>query len=87
MTLSVLVVPNAKQNEIVGWVDGALKVRIAAPPIEGRANEALIRFLAEHLDLSPSEICLEKGLGGKHKRIFLPLTLEEIKMFVSGSIK
>lgn len=87
MTLNIIVIPNAKCSEVVGWMEGALKIRIAAPPIEGRANEALIRFLSNTFSLSPSEIHLEKGLNGKHKRISLPLSLEEIKTFLSTSIQ
>ncbi len=82
MLLSVHLVPNAKQNEIVGWVQGALKIRIAAPPIEGRANEALIKFLADKLDLAPSEISMEKGASSKHKRIKIPLTEEDVQRII-----
>jgi hypothetical protein len=79
MILSIHLIPNARANEIVGFEEGALRVRIAAPPIEGKANEELIRFLAKALDLAPSEIALKSGQGSRHKRIDLPLTLAEIK--------
>lgn len=78
MTISVHIIPNAHQNEIVGWIEGALKIRIAAPPIEGKANEELKKFLAKTFDLAPSEIEIEKGMTGKRKRINLSLTKEEI---------
>ncbi|HEU0051312.1 MAG TPA: DUF167 domain-containing protein [Patescibacteria group bacterium] len=82
MLLSVHLIPNARQNEIIGWVQGALKIKIAAPPIEGRANKALIEFLAEVFDLAPSEIEIEKGASSKYKRINIPLTKEDIDAFL-----
>lgn len=79
-TLSVLVVPNASITEIVGMHDGALKIRLAAPPVDGKANEELIRFLAKKLDLAPSEISINKGATGKRKRVDIPLPIEDVKM-------
>lgn len=72
MKLLVRIVPNAKQSEAVGWEGQTLKVRIAAPPIEGRANEELIRLMAELCDCSPSEIEIMKGLGSKQKTLEVP---------------
>jgi uncharacterized protein (TIGR00251 family) len=78
-TLSVLVVPNASVTEIVGMHDGALKIRLAAPPVDGKANEELVRFLAKYFDLAPSEIDIAKGASGKRKRISIPLPEEDVK--------
>lgn len=72
MKFRVSVIPNAKQTEIVGKIDGVWKIRLKAPPVEGRANEELIRFLAETLDAAQSEIEIEKGLGSKLKTIKIP---------------
>lgn len=72
MKFRVSVLPNAKQSELVGKFDGVWKIRLKAPPIEGKANEELIRFLAERLDCAPSEIEIEKGLGSKLKTISVP---------------
>jgi len=79
MILSVHLIPNASRNEIAGWTDGALKIRVTAPPIEGRANDALIHFLADALDLAPSEVEIEKGATSKYKRIKIPMTEEDVK--------
>lgn len=49
--LSVKVVPRGQRSEIVGWIGGRLKIRIAAVPEGGRANEALVAFVAERLGL------------------------------------
>lgn len=77
--LNILVVPNASITEIVGMHDGALKIRLAAPPVDGKANEVLIKFLAKTFGLAPSEISIDKGQSGKRKRVSIPLPEEDIK--------
>ena len=61
--------PGAKRSEISGLHGGRLKMRIAAPPLEGRANEALIDFLAQRLGLSRSKLRVLKGLQGRAKLV------------------
>jgi uncharacterized protein (TIGR00251 family) len=65
--LTVQVMPNAKKTEIVGVVDDALKIRLQAPPVEGKANEALVRYLAEKLDVAKSAVSLIHGHTGRRK--------------------
>lgn len=72
MRLSVQIIPNAKQNEVVGWEGQTLKIRLAAPPLDGKANKELTRFLAELCDCAPSEIEIIKGLASKHKSVDVP---------------
>lgn len=72
MKLHLRIIPNAKANEIVGFENGAWKVRLHAPPIEGRANEALIEFLAEVCACSKSEVTIVKGLGSREKTVEVP---------------
>lgn len=72
MKLLIHIVPNAKQSEAVGWEGQTLKVRIAAPPIEGKANAELIKFIAELCDCSPSEVEILKGMGSKYKTLEVP---------------
>jgi len=79
MILSIHLIPNASRSEIVGWVGETLKIRIAAPPVEGKANEALIRFLADKLDLASSEIEIVGGMSSKQKRVKIPLAEEDVK--------
>ncbi len=68
--LAVRVTPRASRNEIVEVLsDGTVKVHITAPPVEGKANEALVEFLAEVLDVSPSRIEVVAGAGGRDKLI------------------
>ncbi len=79
MFLLVTVVPNASITEIVGMHDCALKIRLAARPVYGKANDELIRFLAKKLGLAPSEISIDKGSTGKRKRIEIPLPHEDVR--------
>lgn len=75
MKISVRLIPNAKKSEIVGKEGRAWIIRIAAPPVEGKANKELIRFLAERLDCAPSEIDVVSGMGSKHKILSVPSDL------------
>jgi len=61
--------PNASQNEVVGFKDGVLRVRIAAPPVKGKANQELIKFLSNVLGVSKSNLTIEKGITGKKKTV------------------
>ncbi len=67
----IQVKPNAKQNQLSGFKDGVLHVRIAAPPVEGKANWALIKFLSDQLGVSKSRVIIERGLSGKTKTIII----------------
>ncbi len=68
-TLQVKVVPRAARDEIVGWLDTALKVRVAAPPEAGRANAALEALLASALGLRKSAVRVTAGHGSARKRV------------------
>ena len=67
--LTIQVQPNASKSECVGLYGDALKIRVAAPPVDGRANEALLAFLAERLAVPPSTLAIQSGAGGRHKRV------------------
>jgi uncharacterized protein len=68
--LAVRVTPRANRNEITDVLeDGTLKVRLAAPPVEGQANKALIKFLADVLDVAPSRIEIVAGETGRDKLV------------------
>jgi uncharacterized protein len=69
VTFLVRVSPRAKRNAIEGVAEGALRVRLAAPPLEGRANEALGRFLAECLNIPRSAVRIVAGERGRRKRV------------------
>jgi uncharacterized protein (TIGR00251 family) len=75
----VRVIPRASKSEIAGELDGALKVRLTAPPVDGAANEELIRLLAKRLGASRSGVRITAGESSKTKRITVAgLTLQEI---------
>jgi len=61
--------PNASQNQALGFKDGVLYVRIAAPPTKGKANQELIKFLSDILGVSKSNLTIEKGMTSKTKTI------------------
>ena len=69
VTFAVRVVPRASKNEIVGVHGDALKVRLTAPPVEGRANEALIAFLARRLGVRKSQVEIVAGATSRRKMI------------------
>lgn len=67
--LSIYLQPNATKDEIVGEFNQALKIRIKAAPIEGKANEHLIHFLAKILEIPKSHIRFIKGEAQRYKKI------------------
>jgi uncharacterized protein (TIGR00251 family) len=69
VVLAVRVQPRASKDEIAGETGGALKVRLRAPALEGRANEALVEFLAELLKTSRSAVRILSGERSRTKRL------------------
>jgi uncharacterized protein (TIGR00251 family) len=69
VTFAVRVVPRASRNEIAGVHGDALKVRVTAPPVEGRANKALIAFLAKRLGVRKSQVEIVAGATSRRKMI------------------
>jgi uncharacterized protein (TIGR00251 family) len=69
ITFPVRVSPRASRNAIEGVSEGALRVRLAAPPLEGRANDALCRFLAECLNIPRSTVRIVAGERSRRKRV------------------
>ena len=77
--ITIRVQPNASRNEISGIRDGVLHVKIAAPPIKGRANQELVNFLSDILGVSKSRLTIERGLASKTKVIRVDgLTQDEV---------
>ena len=77
MQIRVKVTPNAKGNEVIGWEEDpragrVLRVRLQAPPVDGKANKALVGFLARELGLSKSRVVLVKGTTSRSKLLELP---------------
>lgn len=69
ISFNVRVVPRASKSEIVGEHDGNLRVRISAPPVDGAANDELVRVLAKFFGVAKSDVEIRSGLSSKAKRI------------------
>ena len=77
--LRLRVTPGAKANGWAGTLpDGRWKVKIAAPPLEGRANEELVRFVARSLELPRRSVRVAHGAGGRDKVVDVDLDPEEL---------
>lgn len=69
--LTVKAIPNAPRSAIVGWLGDALKVKVHAPPVDGRANDVLCAFLADQLGLPRRAVTLVRGDTSRQKLIRL----------------
>ena len=77
--LAVVVTPRASRTELAGVAGGRLRVRVAAPPVDGAANEELVRFLARHLGLARSAVALASGAAGRRKTVLVTgMTPDEV---------
>ena len=78
-TLAVKAVPNAPRSAIAGWLGDALKIKIHAPALDGRANDALCEFLADALGLPRRAVTLARGEKSRQKLVRIAgLTLLEV---------
>lgn len=84
-TVSIKAIPNAPRSEVVGWLGDALKVKVHAPPVEGRANEVLREFLAERLGVPRRAVTVLRGDTSRQKLIRIDgLSLEQVKRIVGA---
>ncbi len=75
----VRVQPRASKNELAGFFEGALRVRVTAPPVEGEANEACRALLAKILHVSKSSVEIVNGHSGRNKLVrVVGVTAEEV---------
>lgn len=85
--LPVRAVPRAAKNEIQGVHGDALKVRLQAPPVEGKANQALIRFLSDTLDIPRSQLSVASGETGRNKAVLITgMTRETLVSLLKNKI-
>lgn len=81
---SIRVKPGGKKNEIIGVHDGALKLSVTAPPIEGKANRAVTKFISKLLGVSPSRVGIVSGESSRTKRVKIEgLSAQEVKKLLS----
>jgi uncharacterized protein (TIGR00251 family) len=77
--ISLRIQPGSPKNAVAGFVNGVWKIRIAAPPVEGKANRELIEYLSEILDIPKSSITVVRGETGRDKVIaIVGLTFEKV---------
>lgn len=69
LTLQIRLQPRASKDEIIGWHGDALKIRITAPPVDGKANKHLLAFLAKQFKVPSAQVTLVSGLTGRDKRV------------------
>ena len=71
MTLDLHVQPGASRSEFAGEHGGRMKVRLAAPPVDGRANDALVEFLADYFDVPRRNVHIASGHKSRRKRVVI----------------
>src|SRR5687768_16069367 len=83
VTITVRVIPRSSASEIVGEYDGAVKVRLTSPPVDGAANAELVKLFAKKLDVSKSAITIPSGETSKTKRLRVAgVTIEKLRTVV-----
>jgi uncharacterized protein (TIGR00251 family) len=84
-TLILHVVPRARMTEVAGRHGDAIRVRLAAPPVDGAANDELRRFLAERLGVARGSITIVRGTTGRRKTVTVDgLTTEHVERVLLG---
>lgn len=78
--LDCVIVPKSSEDRVAGLLGDALKIKITAPPTDGKANRHLIKYLSKQFQVQQSAITIVSGLGGRQKRlcIFMPTTLPDL---------
>jgi uncharacterized protein (TIGR00251 family) len=85
VTFAIKVLPRASRNQVSGIEGDAVKIRLHAPPVEGKANAALIEFLAEILGVRRAQIEMVSGQTSRHKLVRVRgMTAREIESKLSG---
>lgn len=84
--LAVSVVPSAKRTQLDGFHDAALRVRLAAPPVDGRANEALVGWLADALGLPKRAVRLMHGASARRKIVEVDLDAATVERWLTGAL-
>lgn len=84
LTLSLHIQPGAKKTEIAGLHGDTLKIRLAAPPVDGKANECLVAFLAKELEVPQAQVELASGATSRRKRLrIIGASAEAIARFLT----
>ena len=85
LTLTLHIQPGAKKTEVAGEHGDALKIRLAAPPVDGKANAALLAFIAERLGVSKSAVTLKSGQTSRRKVVEVEgASAEAVRLLAAG---
>ena len=84
--LQLSVMPNASRTEVDGLHDGALRVRLAAPPIDGRANDALVAWLAKSLGVAKRDVEVLRGEAGRRKQVAIAVSFEDASRWLAQQL-
>jgi uncharacterized protein (TIGR00251 family) len=85
ITLTLHVQPGAKRSEIIGLHGDALKLKLAAPPVEGRANEALLKYIGGLFDVPLRQVELKQGGQSRHKVVAVIGSKVDPKTLLAGN--
>jgi len=69
LSIAVLATPRASRTEVAGIAEGRIRIRIAAPPVAGAANQELVRFFAKRLGLPRAAVTVSAGTAGRRKTV------------------
>jgi hypothetical protein len=88
VSFAVRVQPRAARSQVAGEIDGALKLRLAAPPVDGAANEELIRLIAKLFDAPRSRVALIAGQSSKNKLVRVSgISAEEAEKVLAEALR
>jgi uncharacterized protein len=88
LTFDIQVIPHASRAEIAGVQEGAFKVKVTAPPVEGAANEACIKLLADKLGLKKSQMEISSGAKSRKKTVMIKdISKEELQIKINNVCK
>lgn len=81
--LKVRIIPGAAHQKIVGWLEDALKIKVQAPPEDGKANKAVIALLAKHMGIAQKRIQVKQGHANSNKVLEIQgLTQQELHILL-----
>ncbi len=77
--MEVRLSPRSSRTELLGISEGALRLKVKSPPVEGKANKECLRYLASIFSLSPTSLTIVKGKKGRRKQVLVPLPAQKVK--------
>ncbi len=88
MLLHLYIQPRSSRNEFVGVYGDAMKLAITAPPVDGKANKAVVNFLASFFKMKKKDVCIKHGLQSRTKSVlFAGLDFDDIQMRIEAVLK